>query len=100
MQIVAILAVGIIFASQSAFTIDPFIALLIGNIFALGVVSCLVYIAFFIRCPECQKPVGLPFVLSTLQPSGKWINRDWGLNFCPSCGADYQKETEREKLQQ
>lgn len=96
-QILAVVAVAIIIASQFGFPVDPFVVMLIVNPLFILAVGCLVYISVFIRCPACQKPIGLPFFLSMLQPSGKWINRDWGLNFCPSCGADYQKEPKDEE---
>lgn len=93
-QILAVLTVLLIFAMQIGFSFKPIVFMLIVNPLFILAVGALVYISVWVCCPACQKRVGLPFFLSMLHPSDKWINRDWGLNTCPRCGLDFNQEEE------
>lgn len=63
----------------------------------IAAIASILFITFFVQCPDCKKPIGLQFLISGITATQKWVNRaDWGANNCPHCGTDLNLEM-REK---
>ncbi len=56
----------------------------------LGVIACILYLSYGVRCPNCGGSIGhLPFL-----PGGGYVRFSRKLKYCPFCGVEFDRELE------